>query len=374
MEIKAHRGTAISGYGEIFYQQDFKLKQATANLKRVVLFVGHRFSDKITFFSEFELENAIVTSGGPGGEFSVEQAFMKFDLSRNVYVNAGFFSPRIGIINENHLPTTFNGNERPVLETQLIPTTWREIGAALYANVREVPGLNLSVGISNGLNAAGLSLQDGIGGARQNGFVASARNKAVTAAVLYYTGPWRLQASGYAGGSVGLTDVNADFIGLNTGMFGTPIFLYEANAQYRKNGLSIRLIATQLQIPDAADINTAFANNAPEVARGAYAEVAYDVLDAKYKGERQLVPFLRYEYIDMNAKLPENGRANPYYSTHHAFAGIGYFPVRAVGIKADYHFISSGEFNKNLIINPPAYMQPFYTARHFFNLGICYSF
>jgi len=67
LTIKGNRATALSGYGEAFYSQDFNNKIATAQLKRAVLFIRHRFNEKITFFPEMELENAVV-SGDQKGE------------------------------------------------------------------------------------------------------------------------------------------------------------------------------------------------------------------------------------------------------------------------------------------------------------------
>src|SRR5882672_12828789 len=52
--------TVISGYGNANYQRDFNKQQSTATLERVVLFVGHRFNEKISLFTEMELENALV--------------------------------------------------------------------------------------------------------------------------------------------------------------------------------------------------------------------------------------------------------------------------------------------------------------------------
>lgn len=374
LTIKGNKATAISGYGEAFYTHDFKLETGTAQLKRAVLFIGHRFNDKISFFSEMELENAKVSGGEPSGEISMEQAFIKFDLSRSTYIQAGFFVPRIGITNENHLPTTFNGNERPVLETMLIPATWREVGIGLYGTVRPIPGLNYSLALLNGLNAEGFSTEAGIGGGRAEGFQASARQKAITGALLYYYGPWRLQVSSYVGGSVGLDNKTADRLGLNTGFFGTPVYLNEANIQYRQNGVTIKALACRIDIPDAGLINTAYANNTPEEMQGAYLDVAYDLLHRKYQGNRQLNIFSRYELVDMNTKLPENGINNPYYNQQHWFAGLSYMPVRGVAIKADYHYVANGDFNQALIINPTPYALPYYRERHYLNVGLAYSF
>ena len=55
--------TVISGYGSAFYQRNFNQKQSTLTLERAVLFVGHQFSQKISFFSELEIENAKVAGG-----------------------------------------------------------------------------------------------------------------------------------------------------------------------------------------------------------------------------------------------------------------------------------------------------------------------
>jgi len=114
--------TVISGYGDAFYQRDFNKEQSKASLERVVLFVGHRFNEKISLFTEMELENALVVSSGEsdeggngGGDISMEQAYLKFNLNARQYLVAGLFLPRIGILNENYLPVNFNGVERPMI-------------------------------------------------------------------------------------------------------------------------------------------------------------------------------------------------------------------------------------------------------------------
>jgi hypothetical protein len=50
---------------------------------------------------------------------------------------------------------------------------------------------------------------------------------------------------------------------LNTGFFGTPVFLNEANLQYRQNGWTFKALGVIVNIPDADKINAAFANNTP---------------------------------------------------------------------------------------------------------------
>jgi len=128
---RSNNTTALSGYGQVKVEYDFRTKTTQANLTRNVLFPGHRFSNTIYFFSEMELEDARVIGGKPGGELSMEQLFLKFNINRDLYLQAGLFIPRIGLINENHLPTTFNGNDRTYVETFIIPSTWRVLGLGL---------------------------------------------------------------------------------------------------------------------------------------------------------------------------------------------------------------------------------------------------
>ena len=143
--------TFVGGYGNFFYQYNSNEKISEINLQRVVLFLGHRFNDKFSFISEIEVEDAKVSGGEEGGEIAFEQAYIKFNVSRNSYFTAGLFIPRIGILNENHLPNTFNGNERTQVETYIIPSTWRELGIGFYTQLDAFP-VDLSFALLNGLN------------------------------------------------------------------------------------------------------------------------------------------------------------------------------------------------------------------------------
>jgi len=368
--------TVISGYGEALYRRDLRLQTATANLPRIITFIGHKFNKNITFFSETELENTKVDGTPSGGEISLEQAFLKLSVSREYYFTAGLFIPRIGLINENHLPNTFNGNQRPMVETLLIPATWREIGVGFYAAPNRIPGLNLNIAVVNGLDAGGFSSSRGIGGGRAEGRFATARNIAITGAALYYYNNWRFQASAYYGGSVGYSNHIADSLKLQTGAFGTPVTLVEANAVYHNNGFTFKALATAIFIKDASSINRAFANNTPSAMNGGYVEVAYDILHGLSKGtsERQLTLFGRYERIKMAASVPENGILDEQYNQQYVFAGLAYYPIRSVALKADVQIVSTGTPNTSLILNPYPAAQPYYAKRSYLNVGLAYSF
>jgi hypothetical protein len=367
--VSKNTATEVSGYGQVSYTRDLRNKTGLANLDRAVLFVGHEFNKKIALFTELEIEDAKVEpAGGIGGEVAMEQAFLKFDLNRNMYLVAGLFTPRIGIINENHLPNTFNGVERPLVEQMVIPATWREIGVGLYGNIPSMAGLNYTIAVVNGLDASGFSMESGIREGRFEGRNASARNLAVTASLLHYYGPFRFQASTYFGGSVGLTDKDADSLHLQTGTFGTPVWLNEIDAQYRGKRLTLKAIACIVSIPDAGKINDAYGHNVASGFGGGYFEAGYSLLKANDK-DRQFIVFARYEHIDMNAKVPSNGVKNDAFVQNHVIAGFSYLPIRDIAIKADFQLTKTGDWNP-VIPGGAGYD----SIGQLVHLGVAYSF
>ncbi len=363
------RSTYISGYGEAKVSYDTRYANANANLTRVVVFIGHRFSKKVSFLSETELENARVEGDEEGGEIALEQAYLKFDINKNMSLQAGLFIPRIGIINENHLPTTFHGNDRPFTETLLIPSTWREIGICLNGTSQKIQGLNYTIALVNGLNSAGFKNGSGIREGRFEGSNATASNVALTGSLLYYYNDFRFQVSGYYGGSVGLNKREADSLQLDSGPFGTPVALGEANIQYTHKRFAARLLATWLQIVDAEKINRAYASNTAQTMLGGYAEVAYQVFP-----KQKISAFVRYENMDLNYNIPENGIENDILKKQYISVGLTCLPVKGVAIKFDYVYRQTGGLNPVLNLNPFPNAPAYYTTNSFINLGFGYSF
>ena len=373
--VRSDRTTVISGYGEVKVSYDQQLGTGVANLTRNVLFLGHRFDERISFFSEMELENARVESGKAGGELSMEQLFIKFDLTKDVYLTGGLFIPRLGIISENHLPTTFSGNDRPFVEQFIIPSTWREIGIGLYGRSRRWQGLNWSVGLQNGLDAGAFEHGTGIREGRGEGSQASAANLGLSGALLYYVGKFRIQGSGYYGGAAGLTQREADSLQLDYGLFGTPVRLLEANAQYLGEKFRVKALAAQVDMRDASRINRAYANNTPQRMFGAYAELGCDLWSWIRPAEkRDLIAFVRFETLDMNAAVPANGIDDPTLRRTYVNAGLAYAPTRGVNVKVDYVLRTTGKPNAALNINPYPQALPYFTENGFLNIGVAYGF
>lgn len=119
--------THLGGYGELHYNAGDRDR---IDFHRFVLFFGHQFNERTRFNAELELEHALAGEGKPG-EIELEQAYIEYDIAPGLRAKGGLFLLPIGITNETHEPNTFYGVERNPIESQIIPTTWWEAGAAL---------------------------------------------------------------------------------------------------------------------------------------------------------------------------------------------------------------------------------------------------
>jgi hypothetical protein len=142
--------TTIGGYGELHYNstQSDAGDSKEIDFHRFVLFFGHEFTDRVRFFSEFELEHSLAGDGAPG-EVELEQAYAEYALTDNTFAKTGLFLLPLGILNETHEPTTFYGVERNDVESIILPSTWWEAGAGL--NGRVGSGFSWDAALHSGL-------------------------------------------------------------------------------------------------------------------------------------------------------------------------------------------------------------------------------
>jgi hypothetical protein len=139
-------GLGIGGYGEVHYNQPINkgIKDlGIVDVHRMVMFLGYNFSRKTQFVSEIEFEYA--------KELWVEQMFLQHKINNYINFRAGLLLIPMGIINEYHEPTTFNGVERPIIDNKIAPTTWREIGLGFAGNILQTK-MKYQLYVVNGLN------------------------------------------------------------------------------------------------------------------------------------------------------------------------------------------------------------------------------
>ena len=111
--------------------------------------------ESIVFNSEIEIEHA--------DEIFLEFATLDFLWKDWVNARAGLMLLPIGFLNEIHEPPFFFGVNRPDVERNIIPSTWRENGVGLFGSWDDLVHYKLYV--VNGLNAAGFT-SSGLRGGR----------------------------------------------------------------------------------------------------------------------------------------------------------------------------------------------------------------
>ena len=157
------RGLSIGGYGEAHLSllvNDKGSRKNSIDFERFVLYAGYKFTDRILFNSEIEIEHAKTEESVSASAGAVELEFAYLDVRGWEPFNArtGLLLIPMGFINEIHEPPFYFGNNRPEVERRIIPATWRELGAGIYGTL--LPGLEYRTYAVNGLNAKGFASGD----------------------------------------------------------------------------------------------------------------------------------------------------------------------------------------------------------------------
>ncbi len=347
-ESLAH--TSVGGYGELvvagYTAAPGALRQWTADVRRVVLFVAHEFTQDIRVYTELELEHVT--------DAEIEQAYVDYRFAHDYLgARAGLILVPMGITNEVHEPPIFNGVARPSVETMVIPTTWREVGAGFFGH--PIEPLRYELYAMAGLDPAGFTA-GGFGGKGASGQAASGMGELGTAKA------WALAARVEYEPVLGLV-LGASGYGSDAGKNGTfyrkngaavelamPVIGYSLDARIRRAGLECKLLYTEWHMPDAGSLMYAYTNDtgsnaslvipnraepAPTLLRGGYVEAGYDVFHPAHLSH-QLVPFVRFEAYDTQAAVPQGFTADGTFDIREVTMGASYRPIREVAVKADY--------------------------------------
>ncbi|GAB6141350.1 FlxA-like family protein [Methylosoma difficile] len=320
------KGLSIGGYGEANYQayvDDKGTNKNNADMERLVLYTGYKFSDSILFNSELEFEHGTT---GKNGEVSVEFAALDFFIDPIANIRAGMVLMPMGFINQIHEPPFFFGNNRPEVERRIIPSTWREIGVGLFGQI--TPELTYTAYIVNGLDASRFS-SNGIRDARQAGSEATAEDFGHVVRLDYtpgYLPGVTVGGSAYVGNS-----------GQNIPNIDAFTQLYEGHVQWKYRGLEFRTLGSWGHIDDAAALSKHNSSTIGSENYGWYTEAGYDVLPLLMPSTTQyLAPFFRYEQLDTLASVPVGFVDDESKDRYIYQFGLQYKPIPNVVIKADY--------------------------------------
>ena len=101
----------------------------------------------------------------------------------------------------------------------------------------------------------------------------------------------------------------------------------------------------------------------------------FDFLFNKQKEtNKSLLGFVRFEDMNLNASIPENGIDDPLLDQQHVVVGLSYLPIPNIAIKADVRFSKTGDRNPALIVNPDPNASTISNNNSFINFGVGFSF
>lgn len=349
--INMDRNLTIGGYAQIDYNQPLNIPgsyNGNLDVHRLVLLFGYRFNERTNFVTEIEFEHV--------SEVYVEQAFLQYKITNPIQFRAGLLLTPMGIINEYHEPTTYNGVERPVIDHVLTPTTWRELGAGFTGNVIEA-SLRYQAYIMNGFK----SYDEGAKLSGKNGF-RSGRQKGAESFITYPNFAGKVEYYGIRGLNIGLSGYfgktssslyDEDVLQATKDSSVVGISMVGLDARYIIKGLQLRGQFYYSDIANTKQYNEFTAdegivNDLGSAMYGYYVEAGYDVFQSMDKISSQLIPFVRYSQYDKHASTMPGLDANSSYKANIITSGIGWKITPGSILKADVQFIKTDDADEYL--------------------------
>jgi hypothetical protein len=336
------RKLTLGGYAQIDYNQPFgnnEISNGKLDVHRLVLLFGYKFSDRVQFITEIELEHV--------KEVYVEQAFVNYRFNEYLNLRAGLMLIPMGIVNEYHEPPTFNGVERPNVDYYIVPTTWREIGIGITGNIREA-SLKYQAYVVNGFvsydGEGKLNGKYALRKGRQKGAKAIIGSPNIAGKVEYYgIRGLNIGLSGYFGDTQSTLnngrDKNDPEMTASADSSIVSISMAGFDVRYTYKGLVVRGQGNYGTFSNTKAYNEFTGNDFAESILGYYIEAGYDIFHSLTDINSTLIPFVRYENYNTHNSVAEGVEQNNAYHREEIVTGIGWKPVAGVAFKADVQFV-----------------------------------
>ncbi|MBL8020449.1 MAG: hypothetical protein JNM27_12340 [Leptospirales bacterium] len=346
---QGEEGVSIGGYGEVNYNK-FRSNRKTDQLDvlRFILYTGYRFNDWIFMNAELEYEHAgfeeqsVVTDATLSGTtltttkrdinqgaVFVEFAYVDFKFAEPFQVKLGLNLVPVGLTNYLHEPTTFYSVNRPLTETNIIPTTWREIGAIINGNLFN-DRLTYRTGILNGQRGKNFTETTWMRGSRTKGSKVRAEDFAfvgnidlrplegLLTGVSYYRGnagqdeiapvTWQDRV---VPPTPGPTGTNSLFTAYGSTLkadtsANVRVHLAEAHYMFERGAFTTRGLFARGWLNDSGvrALNRNTNRNIAKEVEGGYIEAGVNVLHF-FNFQKKLVVFVRDEYVNTQRRTVE---------------------------------------------------------------------
>jgi hypothetical protein len=331
----------IGGYAQMDYNQPFNdstRSNGTLDVHRVVMFMGYKFNERVHFVTELEFEHV--------SELYVEQAFVNYRINSAFNIRGGLMLIPMGIVNEYHEPTIFNGVERPNIDGKIVPTTWREMGAGFTGNLDKL-SLKYQVFVVNGFKSydgkdGKLKGSDGFRGGRQKGLESTISSPNLASKIDFYgIRGLKLGASGYFGETQttaynGVLNSDADALKIaDSTVVGLSMFGFDFRYNYK--AFEARGQVIYAGITNTQEYNAFTKKDLGSSMFGWYGELGYDVLSLfKKEAKERFVVFGRYEFYDTHNSVEKGTIRKDAYGRTDVTMGFSYHIAQGATFKADY--------------------------------------
>lgn len=340
---------SIGGYGEVHYNQPLNSEtrnNGTLDVHRIVMLFGYQFNERTQFITELEFEHV--------KEVYVEQAFLQYKLNDFINLRGGLLLVPMGIINEYHEPTAFNGVERPLVDKYIAPTTWREVGFGASGNVIDA-SIKYQLYVVNGFasynGSATLSGSNGLRKGRQKGAESFISAPNFTGKVEYYgIKGLNLGISGYFGKTQSTLydgiDKNDKTLNASADSSVVGVTMIGVDARYTIKGLTFKGQYYLSNLSNTEQYNQFTATNGTlndlgSSMSGYYIEAGYNLFKSFLNLESELIPFIRYEQYNTHKSTEGIQVANPAYNNTLITTGLTWKITPGTVVKADLQFFKS---------------------------------
>jgi len=345
-ETKKEGNLMIGGYAEVHYNQPLQADERSngdLDVHRMVLLMGYSFNARTKFVTEIEFEHV--------SEVYVEQAYLQYKLNSFMNLKGGLLLIPMGVVNEDHEPTSFHGVERPFIDKYISPSTWREIGIGLSGNIIAA-SLKYQAYLVDGFNgyngSALLNGKNGLRKGRQKGGESYISSPAFTSKVEYYgLGDFRIGASAYFGNSQSTLydglDRNDTEAMMRADSSVVGISMYGFDLSYQLKGLNLKGQCYLINLSNTTAYNQfSGANDLGSAMNGYFVEASYDVFKNVKSISSALHPFVRYEAYDTHYKVEDSIERNPGLKKQVITTGLSWYPAKGAVVKAELQFLKSG--------------------------------
>jgi len=357
--LESDKKLNIGGYGQVDYYQPLDneiSKNGVLDVTRLILLFGYKFNERTNFVTEIEFEHV--------NEAFVEQAFLNYKINKWLNFRGGLMLIPMGITNEYHEPTTFNGVNRPMVDTKIIPTTWRELGAGFTGSFNEI-SLKYQAYVVNGFNGyngtAMVNGSDAFRKARQKGIKSYISSPNFTTKIDYY-GIKSLNIGGslYVGNTQSTLyngiarDNKALFAKADSSIINMTMTALDAKYSHKGLQLKGQLVYASLNNTEAYNTFAKNGNTNKGIGKammGYYIELGYNVFQPTKIEGSELIPFIRYEKYNTQQKTDGVTIKNDLYDNTLIVTGLGWKITQGAIVKADVEFLknaSSDKFAKTL--------------------------